>query len=178
MGALELDVLAEQLGEPTGVAEHDRLEGGREHERTIARRVDARDRDRAWRPAGRSPRLEQQPHSTSVRSGDVASSTVRTRAERHIAHCGRCCATAGRITRSGRCGRRTLLRTVASQDQHRAWGIHMTMRRTRIVAFDVAEDGTVELPEGAVIISLEFESEGSYGYETRPARVWANLPVA
>ena len=54
----------------------------------------------------------------------------------------------------------------------------MTMRRTRIVAFDVAEDGTVELPEGAVIISLEFESQGSYGYQTRPARVWANLPVA
>jgi len=52
----------------------------------------------------------------------------------------------------------------------------MSMRR--IVAFDVAADGTVDLPEGAVIISLQFESEGSYGYDTRPARVWVDVPAS
>ena len=46
----------------------------------------------------------------------------------------------------------------------------MTMRHTRIVPFDVAKDGTVDIPEGATIISLEFESEGAYGYDNRPAR--------
>ena len=52
----------------------------------------------------------------------------------------------------------------------------MTMRR--IVAFDVAKDGTVDLPEGATIISLQFESEGSYGYDTRPAKVWVDVPAS
>jgi hypothetical protein len=54
----------------------------------------------------------------------------------------------------------------------------MTVRHTRIVAFDVAKDGSVDLPEGATIISLEFESEGAYGYESRPSRVWVDVPVA
>ena len=54
----------------------------------------------------------------------------------------------------------------------------MTMRRTRIVPFDVATDGTVDLPEGATIISLEFESEGAYGYDNRPARVWVDVPAS
>jgi hypothetical protein len=54
----------------------------------------------------------------------------------------------------------------------------MTMRQARIVAFDVAKDGTVDLPEGATIISLEFESEGAYGYDSRPSRVWVDVPVS
>jgi hypothetical protein len=65
-----------------------------------------------------------------------------------------------------------------SHRQHRALEIHMTMRHTRIVPFDVAKDGTVDLPEGATIIWLEFESEGAYGYDNRPARVWVDVPVS
>ena len=52
----------------------------------------------------------------------------------------------------------------------------MTMRR--IVPFDVAKDGSVDLPEGATIIWLEFESEGAYGYDSRPARVWVDVPAS
>jgi hypothetical protein len=36
----------------------------------------------------------------------------------------------------------------------------------------VAEDGMVDLPEGAIIISLEFESEGSDGDKSRPVTAW------
>jgi hypothetical protein len=63
-----------------------------------------------------------------------------------------------------------------SHHQQRAGEIHMTMRHTRIVPFDVAKDGTVDLPEGATIIWLQFESEGAYGYDSRPARVWVDVP--
>ena len=52
----------------------------------------------------------------------------------------------------------------------------VSIRRSRVQAFEVAEDGTVELPEGAIIISLDFEGEGPYGYETRPVRAWAEVP--
>jgi hypothetical protein len=53
----------------------------------------------------------------------------------------------------------------------------VNMRRSRVLSFPVAEDGTVDLPEGAVIISLEFESEGSYGYKSRPVTAWAEVPA-
>ena len=53
----------------------------------------------------------------------------------------------------------------------------VSIRRSRVQAFEVAEDGTVELPEGANIISLDFEGEGPYGYETRPVRAWVELPA-
>jgi hypothetical protein len=56
-------------------------------------------------------------------------------------------------------------------------GGHVIMRRCRIQSFKVAEDGTVELPEGAIIISLEFESEGAYGYGSHPALAWAEVPA-
>lgn len=53
----------------------------------------------------------------------------------------------------------------------------MTTSRSRVVSVDVAEDGTVELPAGASIISLEFEGEGAYGYKTRPVSAWVHIPV-
>ena len=40
----------------------------------------------------------------------------------------------------------------------------------------LAEDGTVELPEGAVTVSVVFESEGPFGQDTKPAAVWVELP--
>ena len=52
----------------------------------------------------------------------------------------------------------------------------MSIRRSRVQVFEVAEDGTVELPEGAIIISLVFEGEGPYGFQTRPVRAWAEVP--
>jgi hypothetical protein len=45
------------------------------------------------------------------------------------------------------------------------------------MSFPVAEDGTIELPDGSVIISLDFESEGSYGYKSRPVAAWAEVPA-
>jgi hypothetical protein len=52
------------------------------------------------------------------------------------------------------------------------------MRRAQVAAVQIAADGTVELPDGAVIISVEFESEGSYGYERRPVTAWVEIPLA
>ena len=52
----------------------------------------------------------------------------------------------------------------------------MTSRR-RVVSFEVAADGAVELPEGAELVSLEFDSEGSYGFERRPSILWAVVPA-
>ncbi len=53
----------------------------------------------------------------------------------------------------------------------------MNTRRCRVQAFDIAQDGSVELPEGALIITIEFESEGSYGYQRRPITAWAEVPA-
>jgi hypothetical protein len=51
------------------------------------------------------------------------------------------------------------------------------MRRCRVQCFEIAEDGTLELPAGAAIVSLEFESEGAYGYRPHPVAVWAEVPA-
>jgi hypothetical protein len=56
-------------------------------------------------------------------------------------------------------------------------GGRMNTRRCRVQAFDVAQDGSIELPEGAIIISLVFESEGAYGYHSRPVSAWAEVPA-
>ena len=53
----------------------------------------------------------------------------------------------------------------------------MSTRRSRVQSFEFAEDGTVELPDNAVIISLDFEGQGAYGYQTRPVRAWVELPA-
>jgi hypothetical protein len=41
----------------------------------------------------------------------------------------------------------------------------------------VDEDGTLELPDGAIIFSLEFEDEGADGYGRHPAIAWVELPA-
>jgi hypothetical protein len=53
----------------------------------------------------------------------------------------------------------------------------MTTRHTRVLSYEVGEDGTVELPAGAVIISLDFESGGPYGYKSRPVAAWVEVPA-
>ena len=53
----------------------------------------------------------------------------------------------------------------------------MNTRRCRVQSFDVAEDGSLDLPAGAIIISLEFESEGAYGYKPRPVSAWVEVPL-
>jgi hypothetical protein len=68
-------------------------------------------------------------------------------------------------------------RTVMVSRSARSEGNLMTMRRTRVVPLEVAEDGTLDLPDGASIISLEFESEGAYGYGSRPVRAWVDVPA-
>ena len=127
-------------------------------------------------PARRSPRLEQQTHSTSVvrstshhgRYGRASSGASPTVGDAHAA--------GERITRSGRCGRRPPVRTVTARSTSTEPGeIHMTMRRTRIVRSTWPPTGPWTSPRGPTIISLQFESEGAYGYDTRPARVWVDV---
>jgi hypothetical protein len=50
-------------------------------------------------------------------------------------------------------------------------------RRSRVLSVPVAEDGTVDLPDGAIVISLDFESEGPYGYQARPVTAWVEIPA-
>jgi hypothetical protein len=72
----------------------------------------------------------------------------------------------------------TLLRRDAYGDRQDVdlWEDNVDTRRHRIESFEVAEDGTVELPEGAMIIVLEFGSQGPYGYKSRPVTAWAAVP--
>ena len=53
----------------------------------------------------------------------------------------------------------------------------MNTRRSRVLSVPVAEDGTVDLPDGAIVISLDFESEGPYGYQARPVTAWIEVPA-
>ena len=53
----------------------------------------------------------------------------------------------------------------------------MKTRRIKIVPFPVADDGAVELPDGAVVVALEFEDEGGLGYGRRPVTAWGEVPV-
>jgi hypothetical protein len=52
------------------------------------------------------------------------------------------------------------------------------MHQCRVMLIEMAEDGTIELPDGSTIISLEFESEGSYGYNRRPTAAWVEVPAS
>jgi hypothetical protein len=51
------------------------------------------------------------------------------------------------------------------------------MRQSRVMLIEVGEDGTIEVPDDATVISLEFESEGSYGFKRRPVAAWVEVPV-
>ena len=48
-------------------------------------------------------------------------------------------------------------------------------RRSRILPFPVTAEGTVDLPEGAVVVALDFKDDGGLGYRRRPATVWAEV---
>jgi hypothetical protein len=50
-------------------------------------------------------------------------------------------------------------------------------RRCQIQSLQIGEDGSVDLPDGAVIVSLEFDSAGPYGYQARPVRAWVEVPA-
>ena len=50
--------------------------------------------------------------------------------------------------------------------------------RSILLISGAGEAALVDLPEGAAIVWLEFESEGAYGYDSRPARVWVDLPAS
>ena len=53
----------------------------------------------------------------------------------------------------------------------------MGSRRVRILNFNVSDDGTVDLPEGSTVISIEFNSDGLFGQgPVRAASVWAEVP--
>ena len=53
----------------------------------------------------------------------------------------------------------------------------MNIRRSKLVSFPVTAEGTIDLPEGAVIVSVDFEDPGSHGSGRRPAAAWAEVPI-
>ena len=53
----------------------------------------------------------------------------------------------------------------------------MKSKRTQLVLFQVTKEGTVDLPDGAVIVALDFEDEGGLGSGRRPATAWVAVPV-
>jgi hypothetical protein len=48
-------------------------------------------------------------------------------------------------------------------------------RRIRLLPFPVTAAGTVDLPDGAVVVALDFEDDGGFGYRRRPATAWADV---
>jgi hypothetical protein len=53
----------------------------------------------------------------------------------------------------------------------------MKTRRSKLVRFPVTAEGIIDLPDGAVIVSLDFEDERGMGFGRRPAAVWAEVPI-
>jgi hypothetical protein len=48
-------------------------------------------------------------------------------------------------------------------------------RRSKLIPFPVLSDGTIDLPDGAVLVALDFVDEGGLGYRRRPATAWAKV---
>lgn len=46
-----------------------------------------------------------------------------------------------------------------------------------IVQVPVSDDGSIDLPVGAHVISIEFEDEGGLGNQRRPAVAWVVMPA-
>jgi hypothetical protein len=46
------------------------------------------------------------------------------------------------------------------------------MRPRRLVPFPVTAGGIVDLPDGAVVVALDFIDDGGFGYRRRPATAW------
>jgi hypothetical protein len=53
----------------------------------------------------------------------------------------------------------------------------MKSQRVQIAQFSVTMEGTVDLPEGSVIVALDFEDEGGLGSDRRPATAWVAVLV-
>jgi hypothetical protein len=49
-------------------------------------------------------------------------------------------------------------------------------RRIKLVPFPVTEENTIDLPDGAVLVALDFVDEGGQGAGRRPATAWAEVP--
>ena len=49
-------------------------------------------------------------------------------------------------------------------------------RRSKIVPFLVTAEGIVDLPDGAVLVALDFMDEGGQGAGRRPETAWAEVP--
>jgi hypothetical protein len=50
-------------------------------------------------------------------------------------------------------------------------------RRCRLVPFSVTAEGIVDLPDGAVVVALDFIDDGGFGYRRRPATAWATVVI-
>ncbi len=53
----------------------------------------------------------------------------------------------------------------------------MKSQRVQFAQFPVTTEGTVDLPEGSVIVALDFEDEGGLGSDRRPATAWVAVLV-
>jgi hypothetical protein len=53
----------------------------------------------------------------------------------------------------------------------------MKTQRVQISAFPVTHEGTADLPDGAVIVAVDFEDEGGMGSDRRPATAWVAMSV-
>ena len=53
----------------------------------------------------------------------------------------------------------------------------MKGQRIQLVQFQVTKEGTVELPDGATVVALEFQDDGGLGSDRRPATAWVAVPV-
>jgi hypothetical protein len=53
----------------------------------------------------------------------------------------------------------------------------MKSQRVQFAQFPVTKEGTVDLPEGAVIVALDFEDKGGLGSDRCPATAWVAVAV-
>ena len=47
-----------------------------------------------------------------------------------------------------------------------------TVLHRRLVPLPVTAEGIVDLPDGAVVVALDFTDDGGFGYRRRPATAW------
>jgi hypothetical protein len=53
----------------------------------------------------------------------------------------------------------------------------MKSQRVKFAQVPVTEEGTCDLPAGAMIVSVDFEDKGGLGSDRRPAAAWIAVPV-
>lgn len=53
----------------------------------------------------------------------------------------------------------------------------MKSQRMRFVQLPVTKEGTIDVPDGATIVALDFEDEGGLGSNRRPAIAWVAVPA-